>query len=112
MAGEGVKEASSEEAAELYYEGCRLGHARSCLTQGKMLSSAAAEAVEKGSATAEHALHAKARAVMFYRRACELGDPQGCKKYRAAPEGLKEVDTRAGDEVFWLNVVEPKEDKK
>lgn len=111
LAGEGVAEPSSSEAAELYYEGCRLGHSRSCLTQGKMLSSAAAEAVEKGSATAEHALHAKARGVMFYRRACELGDPQGCHKYRNAPEGLKEVDTRTGDEMFWLNVVEPKTDK-
>jgi len=112
LAGEGVSEPATSEAAELYYEGCRLGHSRSCLTQGKMLSSAAAEAIEKGSATAEHALHAKARGVMFYRRACELGDPQGCKIYRNAQEGLKEVDTRTGDEVFWLNVNESKDEAK
>jgi hypothetical protein len=54
-----------------------------------MLSAVAADAVENKSATSEHALHAKARAVMFYRRACELGDPKGCSIYRKSPEGLK-----------------------
>ena len=54
-----------------------------------MLSAAAAEAIGNKSATSEHALHAKARAVMFYRRACELGDPQGCRIYRKSPDGLK-----------------------
>jgi hypothetical protein len=54
-----------------------------------MLSAVAVDAVENKSATSEHALHAKARAVMFYRRACELGDPQGCSIYRKSPEGLK-----------------------
>lgn len=61
-----------------------------------MLSAAAAEAVENNTATGEHALHAKARAVMFYRRACELGEAQGCKIYRNSVEGLKVCEcTRA-----------------
>ena len=31
-------------------------------------------AATDGSVKGEHAMHAKARAVMFFRRACELGD--------------------------------------
>jgi TPR repeat protein len=38
----------SAAAAEAFYEGCRLGHAGSCVAQGRMLSAAAARAVEKG----------------------------------------------------------------
>lgn len=43
-----------------------------------MLNQAAVAAVKDGNVKGEHAMHAKARAVMFFRRACELGDAQVC----------------------------------
>ena len=39
-----------------------------------MLNDAAIQAVNDPSVKGEHAMHAKARAVMFFRRACELGE--------------------------------------
>ena len=96
--------ASRAEAAQLYYEGCRLAHARSCMAQGHMLNQAAADAVADGSVKGEHAMHAKARAIMFFRRACELGDAQGCRRFLKSRDALKVLDTRSEDEKAWLNV--------
>jgi len=62
------------EGATLYYEGCKQAHARSCMAQATMLNDAAIQAVNDPSVKGEHAMHAKARAVMFFRRACELGE--------------------------------------
>eukprot|EP00293_Proteomonas_sulcata_P020550 CAMPEP_0184298278 /NCGR_PEP_ID=MMETSP1049-20130417/9109_1 /TAXON_ID=77928 /ORGANISM="Proteomonas sulcata, Strain CCMP704" /LENGTH=330 /DNA_ID=CAMNT_0026608357 /DNA_START=274 /DNA_END=1266 /DNA_ORIENTATION=+ len=97
-------QADKSQAAELYYEACKIGHSKSCITQGKLLSAAAAKAVEDGTATGEHALHAKARAIMFYRRACELADAKGCKLFFQSKDALKMIDTRNDDEKSWLNV--------
>jgi TPR repeat protein len=92
------------QAANFYYEGCREGHARSCKAQAMMLNQAAIAAAKDGSVKGEHAMHAKARAIMFFRRACELGDPQSCQRFFKSHDALKVLDTRSDDEKAWLNV--------
>jgi len=49
-------------------------------------------------------MHAKARAIMFFRRACELGDAAGCNRFFKSKDALKVLDTRSPDETSWLNV--------
>ncbi|EKX49959.1 hypothetical protein GUITHDRAFT_135643 [Guillardia theta CCMP2712] len=95
---------NNAEAAEMYYAGCQQGNARCCLIQAKMLEDAAIEAVKAGTSTGEHALQARARAVMFFRRACELGNALGCKRFLGSNDAFKVIDTRNESEKAWLNV--------
>jgi len=92
------------QAANLYYDGCKYGNARSCMAQATMLNQAAVAAAGDGSVKGEHAMHAKARSIMFFRRACELGNAQGCNRFFKAHDALRILDTRSEDEKSWLSV--------
>mmetsp|Transcript_34421 Transcript_34421/g.77621 ORF Transcript_34421/g.77621 Transcript_34421/m.77621 type:complete len:352 (-) Transcript_34421:21-1076(-) len=97
-------QSNNADAAEMYYAGCQNGNARCCLIQAKMLEDAAIDAIKAGTSTGEHALQARARAVMFFRRACELGSALGCKRFLGSNDAFKVIDTRNESEKMWLNV--------
>lgn len=101
---QGLVPGNQSHAAELYYAGCRFGSPDACLAQGRMLGKTAKEAVDAGQASGEAVLQAKARSVMFFRRACELGSAKGCQIFYKSNDGVKVIDARSEDEKDWLSV--------